>query len=130
MNLKNWQQRIEVERPLHRGDPCIRRGTRIPISTILDSLAADGMTPAEVQSYYPQLSAEDIQAALAYNKAYSLMREFGKDLGEGRAPHDGAREHDRDLCTQTRKCRQFGSVKGMVKIADDFDEPLANFRLP
>ena len=29
---------------------------------------------------------------------------------------------------QTRKCRQFGSAKGMVKIADDFDEPLADFQ--
>ena len=27
-----------------------------------------------------------------------------------------------------RACRQFGSAKGMVKIADDFDEPLADFR--
>ena len=28
---------------------------------------------------------------------------------------------------QTRN-RQFGSAKGMVKIADDFDEPLADFQ--
>ena len=64
MSLLNWQQRIQIDPELHHGDPCIR-GTRIPLSTILGSLA-DGMTPAEVQSYYPQLSAEDIQAALAY----------------------------------------------------------------
>ena len=64
MSVINWQQRIQIDSELHHGDPCIR-GTRIPVSTILGSLA-DGMTPADVQSYYPQLSAEDIQAALAY----------------------------------------------------------------
>ena len=64
MSLLNWQQRIQIDPELHHGDPCIR-GTRIPLSTILGSLA-DGMTPADVQNYYPQLSAEDIQAALAY----------------------------------------------------------------
>ena len=64
MSVINWQQRIQIDSELHHGDPCIR-GTRIPVSTILGSLA-DGMTPADVQSYYPQLSAEDIQAALTY----------------------------------------------------------------
>ena len=64
MSVINWQQRIQIDPELHHGDPCIR-GTRIPLSTILGSLA-DGMAPAEVQSYYPQLNAEDIQAALAY----------------------------------------------------------------
>ena len=64
MSVINWQQRIQIDSELHHGDLCIR-GTRIPVSTILGSLA-DGMTPADAQSYYPQLSVEDIQAALAY----------------------------------------------------------------
>lgn len=71
MSVINWQQRIQIDPELHHGDPCIR-GTRIPISTILASLA-DGMTPAEVQNYYPQLSAEDIQAALALSK-FDLLK--------------------------------------------------------
>jgi uncharacterized protein (DUF433 family) len=33
---------------------------------IVGSLA-DGMTPEEIQEAYPQLSAEDIQAALAWS---------------------------------------------------------------
>jgi uncharacterized protein (DUF433 family) len=49
---------------LHHGDPCIK-GTRIPVSIILGSLA-DGLTPAEIRAAYPQLVLEDIQAALAY----------------------------------------------------------------
>ncbi len=59
-----WQEHIVVDPDLHHGDPCIR-GTRIPVSIIVGSLA-DGMTPAEIQSAYPQLSLADIQAALAY----------------------------------------------------------------
>jgi uncharacterized protein (DUF433 family) len=53
------------------GKACIR-GTRIPITIILDGLA-DGMTPDELIDHYPQLSREDIQAALAY--AAELSRE-------------------------------------------------------
>lgn len=59
-----WQERVVVSPDLHHGDPCIR-GTRIPVATILGSLA-DGMTPQEVLEAYPQLTLQDIQAALAY----------------------------------------------------------------
>lgn len=31
------------------------------------------------------------------DEARALMREFGKGLGEGCAPHDGARQHDQYL---------------------------------
>ena len=64
MNRVDWRQRIVVSPDLHHGDPCIK-GTRIPVSMILGSLA-DGMTIQEVLQAYPQLSEEDIRAALAY----------------------------------------------------------------
>jgi len=59
-----WQDRIVIEPDLHHGAPCIK-GTRIPVTMIVGSLA-DGMTPEEVREAYPQLSLEDIRAALAY----------------------------------------------------------------
>jgi uncharacterized protein (DUF433 family) len=59
-----WEDRVVVEPDLHHGEPCIR-GTRIPISTILGSLA-DNMTVQEILEAYPQLKVEDIQAALSY----------------------------------------------------------------
>ena len=64
MGRIRWQDRIEIAPDLHHGDPCIK-GTRVPVAMIVGSLA-DGMTPGEIQEAYPQLSAEDIQAALAY----------------------------------------------------------------
>ena len=64
MERIRWQERIMIAPDLHHGDPCIK-GTRIPVAMIVGSLA-DGMTPGEIQKAYPQLTAEDIQAALAY----------------------------------------------------------------
>jgi uncharacterized protein (DUF433 family) len=64
MKRAQWRERIVVAPDLHHGDPCIK-GTRIPVSMIMGSLA-DGMTPEEIQEAYPQLTIEDIQAALAY----------------------------------------------------------------
>ena len=64
MGRIRWQERIEIAPDLHHGDPCIK-GTRVPVAMIVGSLA-DGMTPGEIREAYPQLSTEDIQAALAY----------------------------------------------------------------
>jgi len=64
MGRTAWQERIVITPDLHHGDPCIR-GTRIPVSMIVGSLA-DGMTSSEIRAAYPQLSDEDIWAALSY----------------------------------------------------------------
>ncbi|MBE2202639.1 MAG: DUF433 domain-containing protein [Anaerolinea sp.] len=42
------------------------KGTRIPIATIVGSLA-DGMTPDEIVAAYPQLTAVAIQVAETEN---------------------------------------------------------------
>ncbi|MEW6365131.1 MAG: DUF433 domain-containing protein [Acidobacteriota bacterium] len=64
MNRTRWTGRVVIDPELHHGDPCIK-GTRIPVSIILGSLA-DGMNAGAILVAYPQLSVEDIQAALAY----------------------------------------------------------------
>lgn len=71
MSRVSWQERIVVDPEIHHGTPCIR-GTRVPVTTVLGSLA-DGMTPDEVIAAYPQLAPEDIAAALAY--AAEVIRE-------------------------------------------------------
>ncbi len=70
MGRVRWQERIVIAEDLHHGDPCIR-GTRIPVTTIVGSLA-DGMTVEEILEAYPQLAPADVQAALAY--AADVMR--------------------------------------------------------
>jgi uncharacterized protein (DUF433 family) len=54
------------------GKPCIR-GTRIWVSLLLD-LLADGLTMGEILAEYPQLTREDIRAAVAYVAEMSRER--------------------------------------------------------
>lgn len=64
MATANWQERIVVDPELHHGEACIR-GTRIPVRMIVGSLA-HGSTVERILREYPQLTAADISAALAY----------------------------------------------------------------
>jgi uncharacterized protein (DUF433 family) len=57
-------QRISIDPNVAGGKPCVR-GTRIYVAIILDALA-EGLTPEQVIDHYPQLSIEDVRAALAY----------------------------------------------------------------
>ncbi len=56
--------RVTVDPGVCGGRPCIR-DTRIEIAIILDGLA-EGLTIEDVIDHYPQLTREDIRAALAY----------------------------------------------------------------
>lgn len=64
MERTRWQNRIVVDLDIHHGEPCIK-GTRIPVAIVIGSLA-DGMTPEEIRAAYPQLTGEDVRAALSY----------------------------------------------------------------
>lgn len=68
---RRWQENIVIDLTIHHGDPCIK-GTRIPVTTLVGSLA-DGMSFDEIRNAYPQLTDEDIYAALAY--AAEVMRQ-------------------------------------------------------
>ena len=71
MSYEELLERISVDPQVCGGKPCIR-GTRIYIAIVLDSLA-EGLTPDEIVNEYPQLTLDDIHAALAY--AAELSRE-------------------------------------------------------
>jgi uncharacterized protein (DUF433 family) len=64
--------RISIDPNVCFGKPCIK-GTRIWVSLILDFLA-NGMTMDEVRAEYPQLSADDIRAAIAYGAEMARQR--------------------------------------------------------
>jgi len=65
-------QRIAIDPNIFFGKPCIR-GTRIWVSLLLDFLAS-GMSVQEILAEYPQLSEEDIRAAIAYGAEMSRQR--------------------------------------------------------
>lgn len=65
-------QRISINPNVCFGKPCIK-GTRIWVSLILDFLA-NGMTIEEILEEYPQLTEEDIRAAIAYGAEMSRER--------------------------------------------------------
>jgi len=64
--------RISVDPNVCFGKPCIR-GTRIWVSLILDFLAS-GMTIKAIIEEYPQLTENDIRAAIAYGAEMSRER--------------------------------------------------------
>jgi uncharacterized protein (DUF433 family) len=57
-------QRIEVNPDICHGKPVIR-GTRIMVRNILGSFAS-GESAGDIMRNYPELTAEDIEAAIAY----------------------------------------------------------------
>lgn len=70
--MQRLLQRISVDPNVCFGKPCIR-GTRIWVSLVLDFLA-NGMSFAEILAEYPQLTEEDIRAAIAYGAEMSRQR--------------------------------------------------------
>jgi uncharacterized protein (DUF433 family) len=60
----DWRKRIVIDPKIHHGDPCIV-GTRVPVSVIVGSIA-DGDTPDVLLKSYPQITRDDIQAALRF----------------------------------------------------------------
>jgi uncharacterized protein (DUF433 family) len=61
---KELLKRITTDPNICFGKPCIR-GTRIWVSLIVENLA-EGATEKELLEAYPQLTPDDIRAALAY----------------------------------------------------------------
>jgi len=59
-----WQDRISVNPAVRSGKPCIK-GARITVYDVLEYLAG-GMTEDQILSDFPDLTREDIQAALAF----------------------------------------------------------------
>lgn len=67
----DWTRHISVDPKIMPGAACFR-GTRIPVSAVLDNLAAS-TAPERILDQHPTLKAEHIPAAIAY--AAELARE-------------------------------------------------------
>ena len=64
MMNEQWRSRITIEPGKRSGQPCIR-GMRITVQDVLEYLAG-GMTAEEVLADFPELTAEDLAACLAF----------------------------------------------------------------
>ena len=60
----DWRARITIEPRKRGGKPCIR-GLRITVSDVLEYLAS-GMTEDQILQDFPDLTRDDIRAALAF----------------------------------------------------------------
>jgi uncharacterized protein (DUF433 family) len=60
----DWRQNLSRNPEVCHGQLCAR-GTRVPVTVILDSLA-EGSTQQEILDSYPSLRPEHIDAAIAY----------------------------------------------------------------
>jgi uncharacterized protein (DUF433 family) len=69
-------ERIEIDPRVCGGKPVIR-GTRIPVSVLVDQLAEDQNWDALLQGY-PELTEDDIRAALHYASAAVEHTEFAE----------------------------------------------------
>jgi len=67
----DWHRHITVDPNVCHGQACIA-ATRIPVSVVLDNLAA-GVSESEMLHSYPRLSHDAIQACIAY--AAEIVRE-------------------------------------------------------
>jgi uncharacterized protein (DUF433 family) len=67
----DWREHIVVDPLVCHGQACMR-GTRIPVSVVLDNLAA-GLDSTEIVKSYPSLTVSMIQTAVAY--AAEITRE-------------------------------------------------------
>ncbi len=72
----NWREHIVVDPQVHHGAACFK-GTRIPVTVVLDNLAA-GVPEADLRAEYPTLPPRAAAIALAY--AAELAREQVLDL--------------------------------------------------
>jgi uncharacterized protein (DUF433 family) len=65
--VADWHLYLDRNPAVCAGQLCVR-GTRIPVTVILDSVA-EGSTREEILKSYPSLRQEHIDAALAYAAA-------------------------------------------------------------
>jgi uncharacterized protein (DUF433 family) len=94
----NWRERIESDPQTLHGRLRVR-GTRIPVSVVLDNLATH-VDLREVLTNHPSLSEEDVRACLAWAAECSHAAEHAQghegvidaDFGDSPEPGEAAEE--------------------------------------
>ena len=73
----DWRSRVTTDPAVCHGQACIQ-GTGVPVSAVLDNLAA-GLSLEQIVQSYPSLTLDDVSAAIACGA--ELARERVIDLG-------------------------------------------------
>ena len=75
--MENYRNRITIDPGKRGGKPCIRH-MRITVYDVLGWLAS-GMSTEEILKDFPELTAEDVQATLAFaaDREHHLVAAFG-----------------------------------------------------
>ena len=60
----DWREHITVDPLVAHGQACFK-GTRVPVSVVLDNLA-EGLGEGEILTSYPSLSRAAVRAAISY----------------------------------------------------------------
>jgi uncharacterized protein (DUF433 family) len=60
----DWRARVSADPKVMQGQACIK-GTRIPVSVVLDNLA-EGHSAEDIVKSYPKLTVDDVRAAISY----------------------------------------------------------------
>jgi len=63
--ISKWEDGADRGQPEEAWGKPVVRGTRIPVALIV-RLVAEGMTPEEIVREYPELTLEDVRAALRF----------------------------------------------------------------
>ena len=73
----DWRDHITVDPEICHGKACIT-GTRVLVTTVLDSLAS-GLDPDAISESYPSVSCEAVNAAISYAAALANERVVALD---------------------------------------------------
>lgn len=66
MDVEEIEKHITTNPLVQRGIPIVR-GTRVPVYVVMD-FVYDGYTPEEIVDNFPDLTVEDVKAAIAYHE--------------------------------------------------------------
>jgi probable addiction module antidote protein len=111
----DYQKYITIEPGKRGGKPCIR-GMRVTVYEVLDYLVS-GMTEAEILADFPDLTAKDLKACLAF----AADRER-KNWSRFLMKRKGSVSHDEAIVRRLRKDSDF-AAEYLKAALEDEDEP-------
>ena len=122
----NWRERIERNPQTLHGKLHVR-GTGIPVSVVLDNLAAR-LDPREVLTIYPSLSEDDVRACIAWAAEISHSKDGVIDADFEESPEPGAAAEQPASAEGSAPKRAIGFKEFLRSMPDAGDD--ADFERP